>query len=224
MPEPGTRPCSSPSSKSFAPSGTPNHWSRSPASNRQPSVYKTDARPLVLERHSLFACSSKVPIVYIVCGFSALCAEKPHTNKRNSSLSAIPSLPCKRKKLVGAARFERATTALQTRDAARLHHAPIKKPLRQGACAARPGAAAGSPRVLRSDQWVFLLRTIPRQPCGPGRAQRFQAWAAAGGIGGFLQHHRPLVCLVLWRPRWPPLVHCRDYIMVIKGCQEVRID
>ena len=28
----------------------PIHWSRSPASNRQPSVYKTDARPLVLER------------------------------------------------------------------------------------------------------------------------------------------------------------------------------
>ena len=29
----------------------PIHWSRSPASNRQPPVYKTDARPLVLERH-----------------------------------------------------------------------------------------------------------------------------------------------------------------------------
>ncbi len=38
--------------------------------------------------------------------------------------------------VVGAARFERATTALQTRDAARLHHAPIKK-------AAAPGSLCG---------------------------------------------------------------------------------
>ena len=29
---------------------TRNDWSRSPASNRQPAVYKTAARPLVLER------------------------------------------------------------------------------------------------------------------------------------------------------------------------------
>ena len=34
----------------------PIHWSRSPASNRQPPVYKTDARPLVLERRFDLTC------------------------------------------------------------------------------------------------------------------------------------------------------------------------
>lgn len=109
------------------------HWSRSPASNRQPSVYKTVARPLVLERQFRFEFASECAAP--VTGTSAI--SLPHPRAAGA------------KNLVGAARFERATTALQTRDAARLHHAPMQK--------------AAAPASLG---WPDLAQRLVRRACG----------------------------------------------------------
>ena len=65
--------------------------------------------------------------------------------------------------LVGTARFERATTAIRTRDAARLHHVPWKK---YGAGLAM--MAGPAPRRLRSADTYTILRKY----AGTDRCQR----------------------------------------------------